>query len=383
MTRARSTAVAAVAALVVLLGVLVLSGGSSTLARFTDQAASATQPAQLTPQGVSASAAAQYTDYGDWNWFDRQTNETTLELKNTSPFPLTAHIARMDVSLTGGDATKQAVAANRAKAWLLDAGGTKRAVSDSVGATTTGATFAAGTVEWTIPAGKSVKVTVGAESRDAVQLFQSLVGAEGVSLHYRAAIDWSIPGMSAAETKSLYPQGVLGPKPGDRSGCPTGATDTQSCQQLDATIKKPVVTLDTSYCSYVRDGILLPSHSITLRPSSNVAKPSDLTWAAYQLDPAKLNAYGDYTAYKQMEGAGPFTSADSTLLTKQTESAILGGYISDPMYVVIRAKSASLQKTGPNGLRDTQSPVYKVTTKKTGILNPKFTCAIEQVTRPS
>lgn len=383
MTRARSTTVAVVAALVVLLGVLVLPGTPATLARFTDQAASADQPTQLTPRGITASASAQYTDYGDWNWFDRQTNETTLELKNSSPFPLTAHIARMDVALTGGDASKRAIAADRAKAWLLDADGTKRAIADSVGTTTTGATYPAGTAEWTIPAGSSVKVIVGAESRDAVQLFQSFVGAEGVRFHYQAAIDWTIPGMSAAETTILYPQGVLGPKPGDRSGCPTGATDTQSCQQLDATIEKPVVTLDTSYCSYVKDGLVLPSHSITLRPSTTGAKPADLTWAAYQLDPAKLSAYGDYTAYRQMDGAGPFTTAATTVLTKQTESVLLGGYITGPIYVVIRAKSPSLQKTGPNGLRETQSPVYKVTTKKSGILLPTYSCTIEQVTRPS
>ena len=74
--RARVLAAVCVLALVAAVVAVALVPSGATFARFFDEAGDSSG-STLSSQQIAATTAGIITpDYGDWNWFDRQTNET-------------------------------------------------------------------------------------------------------------------------------------------------------------------------------------------------------------------------------------------------------------------------------------------------------------------
>ncbi len=137
---------ACVLALVAAIVAMAIMPTGSTLARFYSEASDDTEMT-LQAQGIEAGTAGVVTpDYGSWNWFDRQMNETSLTLKNTSPTTMVASIRIASVELAG---TNISEAWGKAAAFIVDDGGVKREISNYVTADTSTKQFSETELRWT------------------------------------------------------------------------------------------------------------------------------------------------------------------------------------------------------------------------------------------
>lgn len=364
----------AFAAVLLLAVSLLLPGTGTTLARLFDKEP-AGERATVSAQGVNGGSAASYVDYGDWNWFDRQTNETYLELTNNSPTTLVADIRIAEVQLVGTSAQVTA-AQNRSKAWIMSSAGTQQAIAANVSGSTTRAAFTPGTLRWTLAPGQSTKVTVGAESNDSVLLSQTLVGLEGLRYEFKFAVDWNIQGLTAAETTALYPAGVLGPQPGDRSRCPVGATDAQGCRGLTATVKKPVITVGegSANCQFTIRQVSTGRYSLTVLVRPTLAGPAGMQRAAYRREATAPG--GTYESYTVPIGADTFSS-NEWVKVLEIPGINANNYVLPEIFVIRGRGGTPSPVAGPNGARDAQSPQYRLTTANTGT---STSCSIARLT---
>lgn len=362
-----------VLALVIVLGAVLVVPSGTSLARYFQEAGDGNS-ATVKSQGVKAATNQAYIDYGDWNWFDRQTNESSLQLKNDSPTALVATIKIADVGLAGPNAAN---ASGKAKAWILDNVGAKQSISDNVTQTTAVKNFTANTLSWTVQPGQSTNVVIGTESKTSDLLSQTLVGVQGARFEFRFAVDWTIAGMSVAETSQLYPSGVLGPKPGDRANCPAGTTDPQQCQNLVATVKQPVLTVAEGDVSCRHDG----ARVLVAAYQKIYVSPTVKGFSGVQLQALQLTGNaGDYAnGYTPMRGGGGWTNGTEATL-KDWSALITFDQFDTSVRFVVRARGGSPgHVNAPDGVdRPTQSPVYEMRLADGGLFG-RDTCSVSRV----
>ena len=357
--RARVLAAVCVLALVAAVVAVALVPSGATFARFFDEAGDSSG-STLSSQQIAATTAGVITpDYGDWNWFDRQTNETSLTVTNSSPTSMVATVAIGSVALTGANTGQ---ASGKARAYVIDRNGAKQQIASSVTTTRSTTQFPEANLSWTLAPGASQKIVVGVESNSTQLLYQRLVGAAGAKFDFRFAVNWSVDGLSSAESAELYPHGALGPNPGDRAACPAGATAAQECRGVAATVKRPVVTVatgsnTTGACS-VTDNFDL-SHTFSVN-TSTLAAYSGLAKTARELQGSNPGNYGSYAPIPDV-GSG-FTGTSVEVVRQPFE---LGeGYDLTFTFVIRGTGGAGSHVPGPNGERATQSPVYTLSMKR-------------------
>lgn len=366
-----SMAVALVMVLGITIAVVALRPGASTLARYFSESSDSSAVDAASQQIDAFADPVAGPDYGDWNWFDRQTNETSLDLTNESPTTMVATIRIASVVLSGPNAE---AASGKAKAWVLDRDGGQQQISAAVTTTPSTAQFDTSDLRWTLEPGQSTKVIIGTESNSSTLLSQSLVGAEGARFDFRFAVDWGVDGLTAAEESQLYQHGALGSEPGDRSTCPTGASSTQECRGVTATVKKPVITVSSGEVSCRHSLVNIPP--LYVRQTIEI-KPTVTGFQGVQkYGMQRTGDAGDYlTGYTSMSGG---TSGTGDWITLKDERHLLSvGYTKSAEFV-IRGKGGSPGHTaGPNGDRDTQSPLYRVEAWDSGLLSAK--CSVTRV----
>lgn len=337
-------------------GAVALGSGAATQARF---AAEASDTSGVTVRGQSSvidaeTLGVEEPDYGDWNWFDRQMNETSLTLTNSSSTTLTATIRVASVQLTGERAPD---AEDVAQAWVMDGSGAKQQIADSVTTSAAVKQFPDSTLRWTLAPGAKENVRVGVDAKATYLLSQDLSEAKGAKFAFRFAVDWAVDGLSAEDSALLYPDGVLGAEPGDRSACPEGASAAQECRGVTATVKQPVLRTDaTRYematCSAVYNADL--SHTFSVKVNE-LPGYEGLAKTARRLDgdPA------DYSSYVAIPDVAADSTGDRVEVVKQPYELFVG-YDKTIRFVIRGTGGAQGHPAGPDGERATQSPVYEL-----------------------
>lgn len=333
-----------------------LNAGGTTQARFTAEGTdtSGVTVTARSPVIEAETIGVETPDYGDWNWFDRQTNTTSLTLENRSSMTLAATIRIASVQLVGENV---AAASNRAKAWVMDSAGTKQPIAASVTSATTTTQFPGDTLRFALAPGAEENVPVGLDSRTTSLLSQRLTEAKGARFEFRFAVAWTIDGLSEEETAQLYPDGVLGPEPGDRAACPAGATAVQECRGVAATVKQPVVTTgatesDQVFCTAVFNADV--SHTFVVR-TFVTSEYAGLSKTARRLEgnPA------DYSSYVPIPEVGSGFTGATVEVAKQPYDLFVG-YDKTVRFVIRGTGGAGEHAAGPDGERETQSPVYEI-----------------------
>ncbi|EKU46324.1 MULTISPECIES: hypothetical protein [Brevibacterium] len=333
-----------------------LSASPATQARFTSEAAdSSGLTVRAQPTVIRAKTLGVETpDYGDWNWFDRQMNETSLTLTNDSSTTLVATIRIASVQLTGENVSE---ATDTAQAWVRDAAGAKQQIAASVTSSTSTAQFPGATLQWKLAPGAREEVEVGVGAKPTYLLYQDLTEARGAKFSFRFAVEWAVDGLTEEESAQLYPDGVLGPAPGDRSACPAGATAKQECRGVTATVKQPVIKTEaTPYeiitCTPVYNSD--SSHTFSVR---TVQRPefSGLAKTARRLD----GDPEDYASYVAIPEVGSGFTGDRVEVIRQPYDRTVG-YDRTVRFVIRGTGGAAGHPAGPNGERETQSPVYEM-----------------------
>ncbi|WP_453984567.1 hypothetical protein [Brevibacterium casei] len=364
---------ACVLALIAAIVAMAIVPTGSTLARFYSEAGDDTETT-LTAQGIEAGTDGVVTpDYGSWNWFDRQMNETSLTLKNTSPTTMVASIRIASVELAG---TNISEAWGKAAAFIVDDGGVKREISNYVTADTSTKQFSETELRWTLAPGAEQSVPVLVEGRNSRLLYQDLARAFGVRFDFRFAVDWSIEGLPDTESAQLYPYGALGPEPGDRPACPPGASAAQECVGVSASVKKPAITVDTGqdgsgacYGVFNVDN----SHTFVVN-TSELPEFAGMAKTARRLagDPA---AFDSYVAIPEV--GSDFTGNDVEV-SKQSLNYLFG-YDVTVRFVIRGTGGAGGHDPGPNGDRPTQSPIYDLQMTQEAF-STDVSCTVSRVT---